>query len=415
MLGVVETPVEGPADELLRQVADELGVGSTYARTPVGDPLRRGRLRRVRRLHGRLPLRREELDRPDLPAPRGGARRARAAGDRGDAGRAARRRGLRGRDAAAGAARRRAALRARTGRARGRHARDAAAAAALRASAGRAWGAACARTPSRSSARPRAGRPADFTRGVAIGSSLALDEHTTVEAVRYPRGSNAMGLLGTILPDEPGARGFARTALRRPHLALASLSVRRWSERTVIFLVMQSRPGELTAVLRDGKLTTEGGRAPVTGSAEAAHLVARTAARLIRGFPGGSLNEALLGIPMTAHVLGGATEEHGVIDGFGRVLSASRPARRRRRRGRREPRREPVADDRRAGRARARGLAGEALGRPRAVRRQAQPHQRAAVRAAARPRPSPPCDSATWRTIERPRPEPGMPRAAGAR
>ena len=24
---------------------------------------------------------------------------------------------------------------------------------------------------------------------------------------------------------------------------------------------------------------------------------------------------------MTAHVLGGATEEHGVIDGFGRVLS----------------------------------------------------------------------------------------------
>jgi cholesterol oxidase len=36
MLGVVETPVEGPADELLRRVADELGVGSTYARTPVG-------------------------------------------------------------------------------------------------------------------------------------------------------------------------------------------------------------------------------------------------------------------------------------------------------------------------------------------------------------------------------------------
>jgi cholesterol oxidase len=142
-----------------------------------------------------------------------------------------------------------------------------------------------------------------------------------VEAVRYPRGSNAMGLLGTILPDGPGARGFARAAARRPHVALASLSVRRWSERTVIFLVMQSRPGELRAVLENGRLTTEEEGAPVTGAAEPAHRVARTAARLIRGYPGGSLNEALLGIPMTAHVLGGATEEHGVIDRLGRVRS----------------------------------------------------------------------------------------------
>jgi cholesterol oxidase len=320
VLGVVETPVEGPADELLRQVGNELGVGSTWARTPVGIRFGEGGcvacggcmvgcrygaknsvdltyLRRAEELGARV-LAETEATRvvplpgggfeveTQRPGRRGGEQRLRAeqvvlaAGTLGTL-RLLLRSGLGG-----------------PGVGRG-----------LRTNSESIVGA--------SALRP----PADFTRGVAIGSSLALDEHTTVEAVRYSRGSNAMGLLGTILPDEPGARGFARTALRRPHLALGSLSVRRWSERTVIFLVMQSRPGELRAVLRDGKLTTEVGGAPVTGSAEAAHLVARTAARLIRGVPGGSLNEALLGIPMTAHVLGGATEEHGVVDGFGRVLS----------------------------------------------------------------------------------------------
>jgi cholesterol oxidase len=36
MLGVVQTPTEDPADQLLRELGEELGVGDTYKKTPVG-------------------------------------------------------------------------------------------------------------------------------------------------------------------------------------------------------------------------------------------------------------------------------------------------------------------------------------------------------------------------------------------
>ena len=44
----------------------------------------------------------------------------------------------------------------------------------------------------------------DFTRGVAITSSIHPDEHTHIEPVRYGKGSNAMGLLSTLMTDGGG-------------------------------------------------------------------------------------------------------------------------------------------------------------------------------------------------------------------
>jgi len=41
----------------------------------------------------------------------------------------------------------------------------------------------------------------DFSKGAAITSSFFPDEHTHVEPVRYGKGSNAMGLLQTIMTD----------------------------------------------------------------------------------------------------------------------------------------------------------------------------------------------------------------------
>ncbi|PYX91185.1 MAG: cholesterol oxidase, partial [Acidobacteria bacterium] len=51
----------------------------------------------------------------------------------------------------------------------------------------------------------------DFSQGIAIGSGIYIDEHTHIEAVRYPRGSDTMGLLTTFLTD--GRPGFLRIAL----------------------------------------------------------------------------------------------------------------------------------------------------------------------------------------------------------
>ena len=39
----------------------------------------------------------------------------------------------------------------------------------------------------------------DFTKGVAITSSFHPDDHTHIEPVRYGKGSNAIGLLQTVL------------------------------------------------------------------------------------------------------------------------------------------------------------------------------------------------------------------------
>ena len=36
MLGVVENPLRTPADEVMEQVANEMGVGDTFHPTPVG-------------------------------------------------------------------------------------------------------------------------------------------------------------------------------------------------------------------------------------------------------------------------------------------------------------------------------------------------------------------------------------------
>ena len=51
----------------------------------------------------------------------------------------------------------------------------------------------------------------DLSQGIAIGSGIYIDEHTHIEAVRYPSGSDAMGLLTTMLTD--GRPGFLRIGL----------------------------------------------------------------------------------------------------------------------------------------------------------------------------------------------------------
>jgi cholesterol oxidase len=161
---------------------------------------------------------------------------------------------------------------------------------------------------------------ADYSHGVAITSSIQVDDETQIQAVRYGKGSNLMGLLGTILVEEPGAARWALAAARHPVLFAHSLWLRRWSERTVILLVMQSRESTLRVRLgRRGRLTTAASTAP--GRIRVANEAARIAAELMGGHPGSSLNEVILGTPTTAHILGGATVG-AVVDRYHRVVAA---------------------------------------------------------------------------------------------
>lgn len=171
----------------------------------------------------------------------------------------------------------------------------------------------------------------DYSHGVAITSSFTPEPRTRVEPVRYPAGSNSMGLLATILV--PGGRGwqpvrFLWYALRSPIAFLRSLSVRRWSERGVIVLVMQSEDNSVQLVTKRGwfrrKITSRPGHGtPNPRWLPVAHEAARVAAAAMGGDPEASINESLLGIPLTAHLIGGATigadPSTGVIDPYHRV------------------------------------------------------------------------------------------------
>ncbi len=162
----------------------------------------------------------------------------------------------------------------------------------------------------------------DYSTGVAITSSIYPDAETHIQPVRYPRGSNAMGLLATILVDGgamPRQLRFLGLVGRHPLRFLRSLSVRRWSQRTLILLVMQTRRSALRVRLRRGKLTTERTPEHVPSYIPAANEAARIAAELMHGDPGSSVNEVLLDVPTTAHILGGACVGT-VLDRYHRVL-----------------------------------------------------------------------------------------------
>ncbi len=193
----------------------------------------------------------------------------------------------------------------------------------------------------------------DLTRGVAITTSFHVDEITHVENVRYGKGSNLMGGLTTVMLDveHDGATGaggaesratervprplrFLGLAARHPVDFLRYTSVRRWSERTIIALVMQSLDNSLTVRAKRGlggriRLTSRQGHGvpnptwfPQASAGVRAMVRALSAATGVRALEGGNIS-AIVDMPLTAHFLGGAVisddPAHGVVDPYHRV------------------------------------------------------------------------------------------------
>ena len=178
----------------------------------------------------------------------------------------------------------------------------------------------------------------DLTRGVAITTSFHVDDDTHVENVRYGKGSNAMGLLATILVPgggrAPRALRFVAEAMRHPRAFASSISRRRWSERTIIALVMQQRDNSLTVSARRTvrgrvRLTSTQGHGepnptwiPAGQRAIRAMAAALTAETGQPARPGGSVGD-IVDIPLTAHFIGGAVISNsprtGVVDIYHRV------------------------------------------------------------------------------------------------
>ncbi len=172
---------------------------------------------------------------------------------------------------------------------------------------------------------------ADFTKGVAITSILHTDEHSHIEPVRYGKGSGFFRLM--TLPHAPGSTigsrlaGALRGFVRHPVRWAKAMTVKDYAKASQILLYMRTLEGTLTMKLgrsaftgfRKGLVTEldEGTEAPKAFIPEATEL-ALSFAKKVKGVAATMFTETLLGVPSTAHILGGccmgADASEGVID-----------------------------------------------------------------------------------------------------
>jgi cholesterol oxidase len=179
-------------------------------------------------------------------------------------------------------------------------------------------------------------RDHDLSKGIAIGSILETDEHSHIEPTRYGAGSGFFRLLAA--PHVSGGSFLARMAnlagavVRHPLKLLRAVTVPDFSKYSVILLYMRTLEGSLRMKL--GRALTTGfglglttelgeGAAPTASIPEATDLARRVAEKL-DGLPVSLVTETALGIPTTAHILGGccmgASADEGVIDRDHRVF-----------------------------------------------------------------------------------------------
>jgi cholesterol oxidase len=183
-------------------------------------------------------------------------------------------------------------------------------------------------------ARSRSGA-VDHSQGIAIASDLRADADTHIQIVRYPAGSDVMGLLGTLAVRGggrwPRALRWLVRCLLHPVDWLRNAIPFGWARRTVVVLVMQSLDNALTVVRRKRwglgrKLRSRRAKLapPIPSYLPVANQAAEFVAERMNGFALNAINEVALGVPITAHILGGArmaeSPEAGVVDQYCRVF-----------------------------------------------------------------------------------------------
>jgi len=160
-------------------------------------------------------------------------------------------------------------------------------------------------------------RDRDLSQGIALGSILHTGEHSHLEPVRYPAGAGFFRLL--MMPHAPGRTlgrrlaGALALVARHPIQSLRAYLVPDWAKYSMILLYMSTVDGSLRMRLGRGLRTgfrrravTAAGDGPMAEAwtPEATDL-GRRVARHLDGYPTSLLTETFLGIPTTAHILGG--------------------------------------------------------------------------------------------------------------
>jgi cholesterol oxidase len=176
--------------------------------------------------------------------------------------------------------------------------------------------------------------PDDLTKRVAITSSIYPDPHTHIETVTYGKAGNSMSMLYTLMVGD-GTRAtrplkLLAQILRHPGRFLKVLFPKNWSRRTIILLVMQTHDNAISlrpTLKRNGEVrlqTEQDPEKPNPTFIPVANEAAEWLAERTGGIAQSSTMEALMNVPTTAHILGGAvigaSPEDGVVDSGQRVF-----------------------------------------------------------------------------------------------
>jgi cholesterol oxidase len=176
--------------------------------------------------------------------------------------------------------------------------------------------------------------PDDLIKRVAITSSIYPDPNTHIETVTYGDDGDSMHRLNTLLVGD-GTRltrplKLLGEILTHPANLAQVLFPRHWSRRTIIILVMQTLDNAIALRPRKGPFgsfwlqTEQDPERPNPTFIPVANQAAEWFAQRTGGVAQSSLFEALLNIPSTAHILGGAViapdPERGVVDAHQRVF-----------------------------------------------------------------------------------------------
>ncbi len=159
----------------------------------------------------------------------------------------------------------------------------------------------------------------NYSKGVAISSVYNHDEITRVEPVRYPAGSSLMRYLAAPLIDTDVSvplrvLRFLGWAIVHPRDFAKALFLPGWAHDVTIILVMQRADNRMRfrmgrsayTLFRRGMLAEPVPGYEIAAQVKGTHELTREFARRTNGIPLGSLGENLLGLPTTAHILGGA-------------------------------------------------------------------------------------------------------------
>jgi cholesterol oxidase len=176
--------------------------------------------------------------------------------------------------------------------------------------------------------------PEDLIKRVAITSSIYPDPNTHIETVTYGDDGDSMHRLYTLLVGD-GTRVtrplklLAQIVLHPKRLAQV-LFPKHWSRRTIIVLVMQTLDNAIALRPHQGPFgtlwlkTEQDPERPIPTFIPVANEAAEWLAKRTGGIAQSSLTEALFNIPTTAHILGGAViapdPSQGVVDARQRVF-----------------------------------------------------------------------------------------------